>query len=51
MVAREKNEKILDLSFKDKKELIRAIINVEIFGKPKCKTRRRKIYGAEGNNR
>jgi hypothetical protein len=41
----------IDLEFNGKNELIQAIINMEILGKPKCKTRRNRFYGAKGNNR
>ena len=46
-----KNKQSIDLSFKDSNELLKAIIDVEIFGKPRCKTRRRRMYEAKGINR
>ena len=47
------NEKksFIDLTFNKNNNLIQAILNVDVFGKPKCKTRRRRVYGAKGNNR
>jgi len=40
------NEKrpIIDLSFNKNNNLIQAILNVDVFGKPKCKTRRRRRF-------
>ena len=32
-------------------ELLQAVINMEILGKPKCKTKRSRFYGSKGNNR
>ena len=47
------NEKkpLINLTFNKDNNLIQAIINVDVFGKPKCKTRRRRVYGAKGINR
>ena len=42
---------LIDLTFNKDNNLIQAILNVEVFGKPKCKTRRRRVYGAKGINR
>jgi len=48
----DKEKKIfIDLTFNKDNNLIQAILNVDVFGKPKCKTRRRRVYGAKGINR
>ena len=46
-----KKEDIIDLSYKEKSNLIQAVINLDVFGKPKCKTRRRRKYGSRSFNR
>jgi len=46
-----KKKSIIDLSFNNNNNLIQAILNVDVFGKPKCKTRRRRVYGVKGINR
>ena len=47
------NEKdsFIDLTFNKNNNLLQAIISVDVFGKPKCKTRRRRVYGTKGINR
>ena len=51
MDTKNKDKQNIDLSFKENNDLLKAIVDVEIFGKPKCKTRRRRIYETKGINR
>jgi hypothetical protein len=44
-------QSFIDLTFNKNNNLIQAVLNAEIFGKPKCKTRRRRVYGTKGINR
>ena len=47
------NEKksFIDLTFNKNSNLLQSILSVDVFGKPKCKTRRRRVYGAKSINR
>lgn len=44
-------ESFIDLTFNKNNNLIQAILSVDVFGKPKCKSRRRRVYGTKGINR
>ena len=50
-VKEDKNENKIDLTFKANNTLIQAMINGDVFGKPKCMTRRRVRNGSKGSNR
>ncbi|MBC8062658.1 MAG: hypothetical protein H7Y18_18655 [Clostridiaceae bacterium] len=47
----DEKKSLIDLTFNKNNSLLQAILNVDVFGKPKCKTRRRRVYGAKSNNR
>ena len=47
----DRKEGFIDLTFNQNNNLIQALLNGEVFGKPKCMTRRRRVYGAKSINR
>ncbi len=50
-IEEKKKNDMIDLSFNGKNNLLQAIISVDVFGKPKCMSRRRRNYGAKSINR
>lgn len=50
-VDENKKQNTIDLSFTGNNNLIQTMINLDVFGKPKCKTRRRRFYESKDINR